>query len=330
MLLTTSQFTHALNRQLEESKPDLLAKKQIESLCIKWDQNLRDGDVDSSGAAGKKTGDSDFLSLHGTLDLSSDYISISINVNCQWSSYAQGVPNHGKCSPRDDCDNTDTTKQFQEEFFIRLTASASESKVTSNDTTHTHDRKERKATKKLRTEMIKRLRADHYIKKLFVDEKANADPVEYVPLCEALIQRNLGGSGGKSADINDIHELEERVHVQEETLQGIKNSLFSQTEDNLDVLELILNMPYLPRSPSKLSDSGKTESSLKEWHRGIAERAYLRLLEDAMFDACEKEGEDEILDDLNISGVDNDQSINAESCSEMSRRYASSKRTRNS
>jgi len=33
----------------------------------------------------------------------------------------------------------------------------------------------------------------------------------------------------------------------------------------------------------------------------LGDRAYLRLLEDAMFDACEKEGEDEILDDLNIS-----------------------------
>ena len=37
--------------------------------------------------------------------------------------------------------------------------------------------------------------------------------------------------------------------------------------------------------------------------RGVdtAQLPYLRLLEDAMFDACEREGEDELLDELSIS-----------------------------
>lgn len=43
------------------------------------------------------------------------------------------------------------------------------------------------------------------------------------------------------------------------------------------------------------------ESGTSNVHGMLGDRAYLRLLEDAMFDACEKEGEDEILDDLNIS-----------------------------
>ena len=32
----------------------------------------------------------------------------------------------------------------------------------------------------------------------------------------------------------------------------------------------------------------------------LAQRVYLRLLEDAMFDLCKREGEDKLLDDLNI------------------------------
>eukprot|EP00804_Cyclotella_cryptica_P007305 CCRYP_002548-RA/>CCRYP_002548-RA protein AED:0.33 eAED:0.33 QI:0/-1/0/1/-1/1/1/0/90 len=41
----------------------------------------------------------------------------------------------------------------------------------------------------------------------------------------------------------------------------------------------------------------KEENALKS----LSERAFLRILKDAMWDACEKEGEDEMLDDLMIS-----------------------------
>ena len=94
-------------------------------------------------------------------------------------------------------------------------------------------------------------------------------------------------------------------------MSGIKNAIFSHVEDNLDVFELLLNMPYLPRSsgrdgpldsavPSDLTTQGLEPSTSKVCDM-LGDRAYLRLLEDAMFDACEKEGEEEILDDLNIS-----------------------------
>ena len=85
--------------------------------------------------------------------------------------------------------------------------------------------------------------------------------------------------------------------------------MFGHSEDNLDVLEIVLNMPYLPRGSFSSGGGGEegadptvvldatTSSALCE----LAQRAYLRLLEDAMFDACEREGEDELLDDLNIS-----------------------------
>ena len=66
-------------------------------------------------------------------------------------------------------------------------------------------------------------------------------------------------------------------------------------------------MPYLPRLERDGLDSAVpntiqgSESETSKVCGMLGDRAYLRLLEDAMFDACEKEGEDEILDDLNIS-----------------------------
>jgi len=170
--------------------------------------------------------------------------------------------------------------------------------------------------------VLKRLRSDHYIRKLFGDDKANND---CVPLCEALIQQNLRSSD-RSEGTNNIDELEERVNVEDGTLQGIKNAIFSQCEDNLDVLEILLNMPYLPRSSSPSSDN----DILNQWPSKLADRAYLRLLEDAMFDSCEKEGEDELLDDLNISGPNHYQhkAAAAKSGGEGSCRDESSKRMR--
>ena len=318
MQLTTSQFTDAFARHIDESKPDPLAKSQLESICVNWEQEQLDGVNDDSRDSATKT------SLCGTLTLSSEYISVSIHALCHWKKTKQSGENDERsCDAISECDGV--AKQFQEELFIKLTASATESTAGSKDA-NKQDRKDRKASKKLRTEMLKRLRSDHYIKQVFLDDKANDD---CAPLCEALIQQNLR-SGDRSGGGNvDIDELEERVNVEEGTLQGIKNAIFSKSEDNLDVLELLLNMPYLPRSSAASSNNDKGEAVSTEWPSKLADRAYLRLLEDAMFDACEKEGEDELLDDLNISEANHYQRKAAKPGREEKSRNESSKRMRN-
>ena len=285
--LTTREFTDSIARHIEASKPDQLTKTQIESLHITWEEQEKfDGIVDGSGCdAGTQTS-----SLRGTLTLSSDYISVAIQVVCNWKKTDYKSRKRGQSSP----------KRFQEEFYIKLTASARERNVAAlfgsnkNERQLQQDLGGRKVSEKLRDEMLSRLRSDHYIRQLFGDNENN-DNAEGATLCEALIQQNLQPpKEGKSIGSNSgrIDELEERVNVDEGTLQGIKNAIFSQCEDNLDVLELLLNMPYLHDKGAAVSNQLQSK---------LAERAYLRLLEDAMFDACEKEGEDELLDDLNIS-----------------------------
>ena len=283
MKLSSSQFVDAIARHLNESKPDPLVKGQINSLHVNWEQHASNdvdcGSGDSDDAA--DTSSNLTSSFRGTLTLSSEYISVAIHVACYWK----------KKLPSDN-DVTSEAKIFQEEFYIKMNACARCCEERQKQQEH----KELKS-KKLHAGMRTRLHSDHYIKRLF-----HGDTEEGATLCEALIQQNLQtdrttGRGGV------FNELEERVNVEEGTLQGIKNAIFSQCEDNLDVLELLLNMPYLPRSSlssSPLDDDKETVPN--QWQCKLADRAYLRLLEDAMFDACEKEGEDELLDDLKLSG----------------------------
>jgi len=122
-------------------------------------------------------------------------------------------------------------------------------------------------------------------------------------ICEALLYSQ------------DNKIVQERVDVSEDSTEGIRRAIFSQADGNLAMMEFILAMPYLPQrafcksSPSHLirDDSegsyGNAIVSLLPLCP-LANRTKLRLLEDAMVDACEKEGEDELLDDLVISKKD--------------------------
>jgi hypothetical protein len=246
----------------------------------------------------------------GTLTMSSDHISISIGVDCECRTTTTMTP-AGKSDG----------KSFGDEFYFRLSVSAdfaSSSPAAAGEGDGDgdgsppggkSDRKKCVTARKLRSTMRERLRSDPLVRRLLlVDQRgiegtsggSDGRGMAGVPLCEALIRRSRRRDG----------DLEERVNVHEDTLGGIRNAIFGHSEDNLDVLEIVLNMPYLPRgSFSFWGDGGEegadptivldatTSSTLCE----LAQRAYLRLLEDAMFDACEREGEDELLDDLTIS-----------------------------
>ncbi|KAL3826229.1 hypothetical protein ACHAXA_006257 [Cyclostephanos tholiformis] len=218
-------------------------------------------------------------------------------------------------------------KAFEDEFYFRLAvyayfASASSGANDGDDgvprtsSGNASERRRGRATaSRLRSGMTERLRSDPSVKLLLVDDmgiegtttgsgrSGDGRRMDGITLCEALIQRG-----------DRDRELEERVNVNEDALDGIRNAILSQTEDILDVLDLLLNMPYLPRllvfegrgddreaDTSEVLDGTMATATAMATLRKLAQRAYLRLLEDAMFDACEREGEDELLDDLNIS-----------------------------
>eukprot|EP00579_Thalassiosira_antarctica_P028523 CAMPEP_0202020206 /NCGR_PEP_ID=MMETSP0905-20130828/43935_1 /ASSEMBLY_ACC=CAM_ASM_000554 /TAXON_ID=420261 /ORGANISM="Thalassiosira antarctica, Strain CCMP982" /LENGTH=381 /DNA_ID=CAMNT_0048581729 /DNA_START=16 /DNA_END=1161 /DNA_ORIENTATION=+ len=333
-LLTTAQFQDALAHQMDASKPDPLAKGQMENLRLRWEQhqelNVDDGlaptaSAETEGVMAGEGGAPRRWPLCGTLTLSSEFISIAIHVSCNCKTTSnEDDKSDNSASPMGQAsmDQKSSTeeedsipdKYFQNEFYIQLTVTANLLSTSEHDNPSTKeeklDRKERATKRKLRAGMMKRLRSDRLIQQLLIEEDTDCAKKEKVqttkkhpkkigdglPLCEALIQKNCGNSSNNAAG-----ELEERVNVHEDSLEGIRNALFSHCQDNLDVLEILLNLPYFPRRSTTAPASQYTTLSMK-----LAERAYLRLLEDAMFDACEKEGEDDLLDDLTISGANHD------------------------
>ncbi|KAL3937666.1 MAG: hypothetical protein SGBAC_007267 [Bacillariaceae sp.] len=141
-----------------------------------------------------------------------------------------------------------------------------------------------KVEEKVKSKMQKRLKKDAYISKLLIS-KGGA---------------TIAASDGNwpvfcSAEIRSLpKDLEERVDVSQPIAEAIKRAVWSSAESNLDIVDLVLCFPSLPTS----MHASNTFATTTE----LANRAKLRLLEDAMLDACEQEGEDQILEDLTIDG----------------------------
>ena len=253
-------------------------------------------------------------------------------------------------------------KTFDNEFYIQLTVSAKLVSVSEHNSStkmdeNTEDRKDRAMKRKLRAGMIKRLKSDHFVKKLLIAADGEGDNSQGaskekrgahtnnnserthvtrgLPLCEALIQQSKSSSRAGISDTQTIganggYELEERVNVDEVSLEAIRKAILSHADGNLDVLELLLSMPYLPR-PGFAGDGCTDNSDQSTYSKALhsmAERAYLRLLEDAMFDACEKEGEDELLGDLNISDTNDDSAVEQDNDGKKDREKPQPKKTK--
>jgi len=126
--------------------------------------------------------------------------------------------------------------------------------------------------KKVRATMLKRLKQDDYIKKILINE--------FSTVCETTIITK------------DKSEVEERVWISGDLLESIRRAIYSQSESALDVVELLASLPYLKTRECPLGG-----------------RAKLRLLEEAMNDACEEAEEEELIDGLKIqskTSVDED------------------------
>ena len=317
--LNTKQFHDALLRYIDESKPDSLLKKQMLNLGLEWrhdevntDQILMVGEEETISTnkdhAGYNPG-----GISGTLTLSSDYISISVHVRCYWR-IQDDVNNMDVSSSSDGRSTVDTirlkrplderSEYFQNEFYFRLGASAKMNKSGTNNADNkkieTTDGKNHSMDNKLQSGMIKRLSTDPWIRQILVNDDAGKS-TDGKLICEAFIQQN-------ETNTTKGHAMcEERVNAQSGSIEGTRHAILSHCEDNLDMLEFLLNMPYLPRDG--ILDMRDFSPKGKDIIKTLARRAYLRILEDAMFDACEKEGEDDMVDDLNLCDEINEQDL---------------------
>lgn len=226
-------FQEALERYVDESKPDLLAKKQVQAYTLEWRQDTTDTDANKNNENKVQSGS---LNIHG------QYIIITLDSYCTWT-----LPDSGTL-----------------DFSLRARAKFAPPLEMTN-----------KTNRKVQTEMKRRLRQDDYIKPLLESK-------EGLVVCEAFIH------------LQQPDKLEERVRVDENVAEGIRRCIYSQSQGCLSLMELLVSLPYLPSHT-------------------LGQRAKLRLLEDAMVDACEQEEENELLDELSLTPNTGDEQTSPQS-----------------
>jgi len=290
--LTTSSFKDGIDKYIEKFKPDPLEKKQLEALSLNWlqhDGRTSSGSADfipilqcvttygESGISFPSFKEKKSLAkyrISGVLTLSGEHLCVSIEVECRWDSRL------GKWHPfYMDSAAKHSEKSILNNFYFTLKASATLKTINNED----------RRKKDLMAKIQNRLASDPCIRKLLHTSSPPANSkVAPAPMtvCEVSIYRVTENSHITTATPNTqtskVYQMEERVDVSDDALKSIHKSLFSQMESTICVMELFVEMPWLPKSP-------------------LSDRASLKLLEDSMVDECVKVGEDEIIEDLKIS-----------------------------
>eukprot|EP00536_Pseudo-nitzschia_multiseries_P018991 jgi/Psemu1/293730/fgenesh1_pg.3545_\ len=167
--------------------------------------------------------------------------------------------------------------------------------------------------------MVARLRKDSYISKLVEGLDAAKATKKGTNTTKGSKKKNRPHQSSQQHDEHDdddddglclarasiyvnasTFEMEERVDVTETVAETLRRALWSSAPSSLDVVEVVLALPSLPCATTTTTTTTKSSTSGKKTTR-LANRARLRMLEDAMLDECEKEGDERILEDLNIS-----------------------------
>ena len=323
---SVGDFEAALASHVDESKPDPLARRQIENLVLQWGPSSSSTQQEHGQEESSREAE-EIQEVCGTLALFGEYMSVSISSTCVWrwkpcgqsddicarASISFRLMTSAKFIPQSQ------HKRLQKE---RLQRTKDKEKTDDNDSGKSPkvDRKEQRAQTKIRAGMIDRLKNDFYIKRLLdldggspisSDGKSDNEQVQLQRrICEAEIKQSFDSEG-------TVKELEERVDVSEDALEGIRRAVLSHLDENTSVLDLLLAFPYLINTQPETRKVGEGNAIPLQ----LGHRAILRLLEDACIDACEKEGEDELLDELNISGKDlgegDESSVESSSAQEM-------------
>lgn len=144
-------------------------------------------------------------------------------------------------------------------------------------------------TTKMHRTMVQRLSSDKYIQTILMvpttDAAINGTQKSEL-LCSAFLDT-------KSAP-DQPSQMEERVYCAEPVAEAIRRAIFSCADSPLDIFDFVCRLPFLS---SHATDSGLSS---------LADRARLRILEEATYDACENEPDDELVEDLSIREPNND------------------------
>lgn len=303
--LTTAAFETALQRHLDEHKPDPIAKKQLEGWNLEWTQG--DDDETCMAALESKLQNATHA-LAGRLCIRTEFMRVVFWMECIWNCRNAEDPKHG-------------TLYYECRVDTAEVLAAPQKRGRCGDDKDDHD-KDDKTRKRIRAKMTARLRQDSYIAKHLLRSKTDSLSDDAFILAKARIQNlkedtnenNIVRSTDdiiasllqhqqskeESGPFSSLGPLEERVDVSEPIAEAVRRAIWSSAESSLDVAELVLALPSLPTVDTVATTKSTTKATTTTT-TPLANRAKLRLLEDAMLDACEREGEDELLEDLTIS-----------------------------
>jgi len=261
--LATNLFYVSLKNYIEYNKPDPIARRQLES----WKMNWSESDGCQNDIAANASDDGTESGKEPVEWVPINCIEGTLEICGDYVAVTLEM----KCIWADG----DAAKNdgVQEDGRLSYTC-----RLKSGQLIEKKD-KEEKTQRKIRKKMISRLRQDSYIAKMLELGEENESSAK---LCLAQASIYVNASN---------FELEERVDVSEIAAETLRRALWSSTSSVLDVVDVILALPSLPcRSTDRVTTTTR-----------LANRAKLRLLEDAMLDECEKEGDDQLIEDLSIS-----------------------------
>jgi hypothetical protein len=327
--ITTELFLQCLQQYIENEKPDLLQKKQLESWNMTW-TNDDDYTNDETDTNTNIEGWDDFLQqsksvaadvdttiyiVSGTLQIVTEYMIVYIITKCYW----KGDINNGS---------------------IRFTCHVGTQPFSNTDT----DTGNTGNSIKSKQSMIHRLCSDEYIQKiLFADKnlernKTNNNNVRDIVklmtvttnddtflLGTVFIDRvqltvndwnsNTLDGNHNTSSTSQQKELknEERVYCNEHIGEALRRLLYSTSDASIDVLDIVFRFPYLPCTSGTSNSTGNSNTITTTTTTPLADRIQLRLLEEITYDACnnlESDNEEDIVDDLSIGDDDVDNNNN--------------------
>jgi hypothetical protein len=304
--LTTEAFQVALERYIDETKPDPLARRQLESWTMKWENGMDNASTPTleeelidNRDDGYVSGDSVDVFTHrvlGTLIIQGDYVVVKLQFHCAWS-HAGDTTTTTTCS----------SSQKSNDGILVYSCRVHSAKFC--DKSDNDDKKEQK----IRQKTISRLQQDTYLAKLvtmgntqpssstFTTTTTTTTATTTVSSLDPLFLAKAKIHVDQTKNI-----MEERVDVSDIVAEALRRAVWNSSESSLDLVELILALPSLPGTRHHHHQGSSKENQHFETSP-LADRAKLRLLEDAMLDECEKEGEGDLIQELSIDqGDDNE------------------------
>jgi hypothetical protein len=297
ILLDDACFAQCLHQYIADEKPDPIQKKQLESWKMTWTNDEKDDNSDditnntsrpsaSTDEADVGTIPMNFTPSHvlsGRLQISNEYMTLTLCTKCVWVG-----------------DITNGSIRFTCHVSARPNTRATSSEEITEAATSTKINSTR-----ITTTMIERLCRDDYIRKILVPidtenisgtSKSNQNQHGYL-LCSASMDTK-----NESAATTPWNKNEERVYCDEIIGEAIRRTIYSSSDSILDIVDILFRLPYLPciTDSATGNDLGTTTATK------LADRVRLRLLEEATYDACDNEPDDEIVDDLSIKDNQND------------------------